>query len=204
MNPVLAQARDRLLAEDGAVFVAAYGSFASGAEVASSDVDLVAWAPVAVPVHRGGLVAGHELDAWVYPLDHPFTDPDLARVQPALVLHDPGGRARAFEAAVKATREEAHRPLDAAAKADLQAWADKMVARARSGTVEGLQRYHWLLSEGPELWCRLGDHPWEGPQKALTRMKTEAPALYRSFGELLGSAPDVRALEGFLKELNRV
>jgi len=201
MNPVLVAACRRMVEVHGATLVVAYGSFASGTADAASDIDLVAWAPVSAPVHDTTPLDGRDLDAWVYPLDHPFDAPDLVRVFPSLCLHDTGGRFPGLEAAVGHTRTVALAPFDTGAKADLAAWARKMVVRAHSGTVEGHQRYHWLVAEGPELWCRFSDQPWEGPKKALAQMRQKAPGVYDAYAQLGAGGFDPVALQAWIDAL---
>jgi len=192
-------ARDRMVAVHGATLVVVYGSFASGTADGASDLDLVAFAPVPAPFHDTTPLAGRDLDAWVYPLGHPFSDPELVRVHPALALHDPEARFPAFEAAVAQTRAEAHRPWDEGARADLAAWVAKMVVRARTPGPEGLYRWHWLVFEGPELWCRFRGLPWEGPKKALARMAAKEPGTAAAYAQLLAGPPDPGALEAWCR-----
>lgn len=193
MNPVTAAA-DHLRTTYGAVFVAVYGSFASGTPDEASDIDVVAFAPVTVPVHDTVVIAGRDLDAWIYPLGHRTDDPGFVRLWPLTPVFDPEGRFDALVAAVEETRRKAHEPLDAPARAELTAWVAKMLVRARTGTPEGNHRYHWLLSEAPELWCRFTDRPWEGPKKTMAVLRRDDPGRYQALATLLSSAPDPQAL----------
>lgn len=199
MTRILEAARDRLIGVHSAELVVAYGSYASGTADEASDIDLVAFAPVSEASHDTTSVAGHELDAWIYPLAFPLNDPSLVRVHPTLVLHDPVGRFPAFEAAIARTRAEVLKPLEAAAKADLATWTRKMVLRSRAQTPEGRHRYHWLVFEAPELWCRFRDVPWEGPKKALAQMRRDDPTSFESLNALMAGVPQPAALETWLK-----
>lgn len=196
-------AAERLVRDEGAVLVAVYGSFASGTQTASSDLDLVAFAPLPAPRHLAGPVLGRELDAWLYPLGHPLDDPEFVRLDPLVCLHDEGNRFGALAAAVAETRRKLVVPADAAAREGLRAWADKMLVRAASGGPEGLHRYHWLVSELPELWCAAAGVPWEGPKKALAALRRDHPERLSALEALWAGPPDPEALARWLGGLPR-
>lgn len=174
--------------------VIAYGSFAQGRTSASSDVDVVVFADVEAPRHDGTPVAGHPLDAWIHPLADLADPARFLRVWPALVLHDPQGRAPAFLAAVEALRREAARPLTPDERVHLDGWIAKMLVRATDDDVEGNYRYRWLVQDYLELWCRYGGRLYEGPKKALALLAETAPEAHATLAELLAGPKEAHRL----------
>lgn len=174
--------------------VIAYGSFAQGRTSASSDVDLVVFAPVEAPRHDGTTVAGHPLDAWIHPVDHLDDPAQFVRVWPALVLHDPQGKAPGFLAAVETHRRHAAQPLTPDERTQFDGWIAKMLVRARDDDPEGNYRYRWLVQDFPELWCRYGGRLYEGPKKTLALLADRAPEAHATLADLLAGPKDVARL----------
>ena len=73
-------------------------------------------------------------------------------------------------------------------------WLDKMFRRADADTAEGNYRYHWLLFEFPESYCRLRGEYFDGPVKTLKRMALAHPEIYARYEQLLSGENSVALL----------
>lgn len=193
LSPVLDAARAHLAPHEP-VLVLAYGSFAQGRTSASSDVDLIVFAPVEAPMHDGSVVAGHPLDAWIHPVADLNNPAQFLRVSPCVVLHDPQGLAPGFLGAVEAHRRDAAGPLSEAERTQLGGWITKMLVRAADDDVEGNYRYRWLVQDFLELWSRFGARLYEGPKKTLAVLADLDPGAHATLADLLAGPKNVPRL----------
>lgn len=171
--------------------VLVYGSFADGAANEKSDFDALLVCDAPPCRHDGGRVDGVLLDVFLYVVSEieaalagdvsPFVQLYNARI--AL---DDNGLADRLRARVRAYLDENAKtsPED---KQHLLEWCDKMLARAQRGDAEGLHRWHWLLTDSPEVYCQLRDLPYFGPKKTLRALQKDAPEAYALYARALGS-----------------
>lgn len=199
-SPVLDAALAHLAACNPALVIA-YGSFAQGRTSASSDVDLVVFAPVEAPVHDGSVVAGHPLDAWIHPVADLNNPAEFLRVSPSLVLHDPQGLAPGFLGSVETLRQDAAGPLSDAERNRFGGWIAKMLVRAADNDVEGNYRYRWLVQDFLELWCRYGARLYEGPKRTLALLADLDPGAHATVADLLAGPKDVPRLAHLYRRL---
>lgn len=76
-------------------------------------------------------------------------------------------------------------------------WCRKMLLRSQRGDVEGMFRWHWLLTESLEIFCDAIGKPYLGPKKSLRRMEREHPEAFRCYEKALFSF-EMEALEQWI------
>lgn len=176
-----------------------YGSHADGTANAESDYDVLLITE-STECHDTAIVNGVQLDAWVYPRSwaESLTDGEaVIQLHDGVVLLDTDGLAAGLIARAREhAAGKAH--LSDEEKRDLQAWCGKMARRARRGDVEGLYRWHWLLTDSLSIYCDVRDAFYFGPKKTLLRMEKEDPEGFARYGAALR---DMAALDAWLTHL---
>ena len=64
-------------------------------------------------------------------------------------------------------------------------WCAKMFARTKRHDVEGMFRWHWVLTDSLEIFCDAVHHPYLGPKKALRWMETKHPRAFTFYKKAL-------------------
>ena len=176
--------------------VALYGSYADGTANAESDYDVLLITED-TECHDTGVVAGTQLDAWVYPRSwaESLADGDtVIQLHDGVILLDTDGLAERLIALARAhAAGKVH--LSDEEKRDLQAWCEKMARRARRDDAEGLYRWHWLLTDSLSVYCDVRDAYYFGPKKTLLRMEQDDPAGFARYHAALRS---MEALDAWL------
>jgi predicted nucleotidyltransferase len=201
-NKIVARALEHLEGAYVAKTVLLYGSFSTQTQTRESDIDVVVFAEVETPCHDSTLIEGHRLDAWVYPADQRAVDHFL-HIVPFETLKDELGLADELRLKIEGERLARTRPLTPQEFVQLESWISKMVARSRGDSAEGNYRYHWLLNDFPELYCRLAGRYYEGPVKTIRRMKRDDGALHEKYERVLASGKDPDRVEALYAEMVR-
>ena len=66
---------------------------------------------------------------------------------------------------------------DADIRAEIN-WCAKMFARTKRHDVEGMFRWHWVLTDSLEIFCDAVHYPYLGPKKALRWMEAKHPRAF--------------------------
>ena len=64
-------------------------------------------------------------------------------------------------------------------------WCKKMLLRAKRSDAEGAYRWHWLLTESPEIFCDIAGYPYLGPKKSLRYLQKQFPKAFRCYTQAL-------------------
>jgi predicted nucleotidyltransferase len=195
-DPTLARFVELLRREHGCHTLILYGSRARGDAGPESDYDVLG-------VREGGeswrdarWVEGLYLDAFI----HPESKIERAGAE---LLHVRGGvvlcEKDAIGARLLARLDEIHAagppPLPADEAAARRVWAQKMVARARRGDLEGHYRRAWLLTALLEDYFLLRGLWYSGPKSALGWLEAHAPEVHAAFAAALHPGADLDAIE---------
>ena len=163
-----------------------YGSYADGTEGEGSDFDaLILWDGEAL--HDVAVVAGVQLDVWVYPVDYFAQEEALEEavtILDGVILHDPYGLGASLKERVEAWWAS-KTGKSAEENAVSVAWCRKMLARTGRADAEGLFRWHWLLTDSLEIACDLLHQSYRGTKKALRWLEREHPQVYAVYQQAL-------------------
>ena len=177
-----------------------YGSFADNSQTTTSDIDILCFAERAEFVHDSTDMNGHLLDAWIYPLAKMDEIAEFKHIWPCKVLFDTNGVAEKLMAGLREARANVSGMTVAEREQHLR-WLEKMLKRAYANTAEGNYRYHWLLFEFPESYCRLRGEYFDGPVKTLRRMEHYHPELFLRYETLLSGEKSVALLAQIYHEI---
>lgn len=171
-----------------------YGSFSQGTNTPSSDIDMLVFAKVSEKCHESAQIAGHALDAWIYP--HEWSDDvDLSiHILPFISLKDRLNLSKKIEDRIVEERRKRAESLTQGELMQTAAWIEKMLQRSDSNSVESNYRYNWLLNDFPELYCNFRGIYYEGPVKTIRRIREDHPELYGLLEELLGNSKNAKKL----------
>lgn len=192
MGPILSYLQDRYQP----LSIILYGSYADGSNSESSDFDALLVVSDESKCHDVSIVAGVQLDVFVYPQSAVEGDIDCAefiQIADGIILTDTNGIGCNLKNKVR-TYLESIPPKSAE---DIQSeieWCKKMLCRAERKDTEGYYRWHWLLTDSLEILCDVLHQPYCGPKKSLRWLKENRPHLYAVYDDALRKA-DVEALK---------
>lgn len=170
-----------------------YGSWADGTQDADSDWDALVITADGVQSHDTSVVAGVQLDVFVYPsqcLEGEFDLEQVIQIHEGRLLWDHEGMGDALMRRVQAYVDGLPRKTEEEIR-DGIAWCRKMCLRTQREDAEGLFRWHWLLTESLEIYCDAsGRHYW-GHKKTLAWMQRHFPEDFACY---------TRALKEFSQE----
>jgi len=192
-HPVVQQTLDYLCKRYQPSLIFLYGSFADEKQTATSDIDILCFAGVSEFIHDSMQISAHQLDAWIHPLVKIKDIVEFKHILPCKVLLDRSGNSETLLAQLRAARASSAE-MTTAEREQYLCWLDKMFNRAGVDTAEGNYRYHWLLFEFPESYCRLRGEYFDGPVKTLRRMELSHPALFARYEALLAGEKSVAQL----------
>ncbi len=199
-HPVVLQTLDYLCQRYQPSLIFLYGSFADKQQTATSDIDILCFAGVSEFIHDSTQISCHQLDAWIHPLVKLKDIVEFKHILPCKVLLDRDGISETLLAQLREAR--ANLPeMTAAEREQYLCWLAKMFNRAGVDTAEGNYRYHWLLFEFPETYCRLRSEYFDGPVKTLRRMEQCHPALFARYEALLAGEKSVAQLVQLYDEI---
>ena len=166
-----------------------YGSFADGSNNAHSDFDALVMAEGAEQSHDASVVAGTQLDLFVYPsayFDQPYDCEDFVQVFDGRIALDTHGRGAALKQAVNDYLDAMPKKTAAENRAAVE-WCEKMLLRMERGDAEGFFRGHWLLVDSLEIYCDERGKRYLGPKKALRQLAQDDPEAAEVYGRALAS-----------------
>lgn len=167
------------------VSIIVYGSYADGTNTPHSDFDALVISRSHRQFHDSARVAGVPLDVFVYPQQyfaHGYDPDEFLPVMDGIIVLDSEGNGTALKDRV-ATHFRTKKSKSADELRASLDWCQKMLTRNLSGTVEGMYRWHWLLTDSLEIFCDTVHQPYLGPKKSLAWMEhhyPEAFALYQA------------------------
>lgn len=176
-----------------------YGSYADGSNNEHSDLDALVIAKDHPTHHDVSIQEGIQLDVFVYPrafFESSFDCMEVLPIMDGRVVMDTEGLGLAAQNRVRQYFAELPAKSPEEVKADIQ-WCRKMLLRAQRGDMEGMFRWHWLLTESLEIFCDAVGRPFLGPKKSLRWMEREYSEAYRCYEEAL-STLEMEALERWI------
>lgn len=182
-----------------------YGSYANGTNNQDSDFDALVVTERPGSGHDGSVVAGVQLDVFLYPPRHfqgDFDPEEIVQVFDGTPLLDRDGLGAQLLRRVREYLAQ-YQPKPRERTAQDVAWCGKMVRRCRRGDPEGFYRWHWLLRDSLEIYYDLWGKYFFGPKKALAAMEREDPASYRLYARALAGL-DLEALEAWTSRLEEL
>ncbi|HEX4449973.1 MAG TPA: nucleotidyltransferase domain-containing protein [Kofleriaceae bacterium] len=168
---------DEMRATHGAHAIIVYGSHARGDATAESDVDVAAFADVAVTTRDARLWRGVYLDGFVYPTEL-VPSVELLKLVGGSIVLDERGTARALLDRLIALEREGPAPLAADDAQMRRVWAQKTLARIRRGDVEAHYRRHQLVVNLLEDYFALRGAWFRGAKVALAELPPDAFAIF--------------------------
>ncbi|MBQ3112635.1 MAG: nucleotidyltransferase domain-containing protein [Firmicutes bacterium] len=164
-----------------------YGSYANGTNNAGSDFDVLVIAADAEKQRDTAIVAGVQLDAFIYPAAYFAADydcSDFPQLLDSRIISDTDDIGKTLRDNVLAYLHS--RPAKSAAelRVDID-WCTKMCRRTERHDAEALFRHHWLLVDSLEIFCDILQQPYLGPKKSLRWMEENHPEAYARYEKAL-------------------
>lgn len=194
----------RELLEGGAHTVLLYGSRADGSANESSDYDVAAFGPVEHVIRDTRIIDGQFLDVFLHPeevLSRPTRE--LLMLRGSRILRQRNGDATRFLAGLDELYQEGPDRLTVDEIRARDAWARKMVLRARRGDVDGDYRRVWLLTAALEDYFVTRGMWFEGPKKALRWLLMHEGAVYDAFEVALKPDATFTAIDALVDLVTR-
>ncbi len=157
-----------------------YGSYADGSQSDNSDFDALIITNEGEPFHDVSVVEGVQLDVFGYckaDIEKISDFDELVQIVDGVVLIDKEGLATALKLRVDEYLQNLPRKTEDEILQQLR-WCRKMLIRTRRGDIEGMFRWHWLLTDSLEIFCERVGQFYSGPKKTLKWMEKNYP---RSF-----------------------
>jgi len=172
-----------------------YGSYANGLGNSESDIDLIGFADVPDFVHESGMIDGHILDAWIYPVAVISDISKTMHILPCRILIDKGDRGPGLLRRIEEERKRNTKKLSGKEREQMDGWVGKMLRRAGPDGPEARYRYTWLLNDFPELYCNYSGIYYDGPIKTIKNILAGDAELGPLYFGLLGREKDIKKLE---------
>lgn len=164
-----------------------YGSYADGSNNAHSDFDALVIAKEHNEFHDASFVDGIQLDVFIYPhsyFEREFDCDNLVQIYDGKIIMDTDECASLLKKHILEyvdgiplkTEEEIHNEIE---------WCNKMLLRTKRADVEGVFRWHWLLTESLEIFCDIMHQKYWGPKKSLKWMEKQYPEAYECYKNAL-------------------
>ena len=182
-----------------------YGSFADGSNNDHSDFDAIVITTDGDALHDNAVVAGIELDVFVYPREAFAGDihyEKYIQIYDGIIISDSDGTASRLKASVNQYINSIVIKSATENRTSVE-WCEKMLLRASRNDAEGFYRWHWLLMESLEIYCDLRGKRYLGPKKSIKDMQINDPAGAEIYMKALGQF-DYSALTAWVSYLRKI
>jgi predicted nucleotidyltransferase len=195
-DPRLAGFVELLRRDHGCHTLILYGSRARGDATDDSDYDLLGVRESGESRRDARWVEGAYLDAFIHPESKiAQAGAELLHVRGGLVLCEKDGIGARLLARLDEVHAAGPLPLPSDEAGARRAWAQKMVARARRGDLEGHYRRAWLLTALLEDYFLLRGLWYSGSKRSLAWLEAHAPDAHAAFAAALRPGADLDAIE---------
>lgn len=181
-----------------------YGSYASGNYDLNSDFDSLVISCDHEPFHDTSLVNGTLLDVFVYPesyFDEEYDCNSFIQISEGKIILDTDFKGEKLMNHVLAYLENRPKKTDMEIQ-DSVKWCLKMVERVKRNDVEGIFRWHLVLTESLEIFCDVSRHHYHGPKKTLEWMRKRYPEAFIKYKDAL-SEFDLESLENWISYIKQ-
>ena len=166
-----------------------YGSFANGTNGAGSDFDALIISDNAKVHHDNTVVAGTELDVFIYSperFDDGCDPVEFIQVLDGKIIEDETGALSKLKQEVSAYAANRVKKSEEELRTSVE-WCRKMLLRTQREDAEGYYRWHWLLTDSLEIYSDIYRAFYQGPKKTLRWMEEIDPEAFVIYHNALRS-----------------
>ncbi|PIE78047.1 MAG: nucleotidyltransferase, partial [Candidatus Delongbacteria bacterium] len=148
------------------IAIIVYGSYCDGTNNESSDFDALVISDNHVKFHDLSFVDGVQLDLFIYPkefFDKPDDFSDFMHIYYSDVVKDTNNYGENLKRNIVKYVDSLPNKTDVELLEGI-AWCQKMLKRSKQNDIEGMFRWHWLLTESLSIFCQLKHKQYFGPK----------------------------------------
>lgn len=180
-----------------------YGSYSNGTYNLNSDFDALVISSDHEAYHDTSSVNGIPLDVFVYPeayFEKEYDCEEFVQIFDGKIIMDSKDIGKTLQKNVLTYISSLPAKTDEELKGEID-WCVKMCERAKRNSVEGMYRWHWVLTESLEIFCDIMHHHYFGPKKSLKWMEETCPKAYGYYLKAL-TCFDMESLESWILYLS--
>ena len=169
------------------ISIIVYGSYADGTNHLNSDFDALVISRSNRTFHDTAFVDGTQLDVFIYPESHfdgNYDCIDFIQIFDGKIVLDTESKGAALKDHILSYMKNRPQKTDAEIRGEID-WCAKMFARTKRHDVEGMFRWHWVLTDSLEIFCDAVHYPYLGPKKALRWMEAKHPKAFTFYKKAL-------------------
>ncbi len=169
------------------VSIIIYGSYADDSKNDYSDFDALVISESHEIFHDMSLVGGVQLDVFIYPksyFDSNFDVEDFVQLFHSKIIMDTNSIGMKLKGRVIDFVDHLGEKTPSEIYSNVK-WCEKMLSRTKRNDVEGMFRWHFVLTESLKIFCEVKAETYFGPKKSLKWMEEKYPEAFDLYKEAL-------------------